>query len=218
MMGCAGLSSRTKHSSGSPCRGGSHKTLVGEVLHTNRSLHARPLPAAAWLASGDWAQQLEALLTVRQPSEEDLAEVRQAPFWVSSVVRLCRKACTPCGLPRACRDPSFCPTASHPAPPAYPAVQLLCNLKVSWGPNGTVVRSSRAEQSAFAADLNRLTDGLEQVGGDACQGHGAVPGAGPGPCGHWLPSPGPAWEGWGAAGPGLFSTALVICGLLILPR
>lgn len=42
--------------------------------------------------------------------------------------------------------------------------QLLCNLKVSWGPDGNVVRSGREEQSTFAADLNKLTDGLEQVG------------------------------------------------------
>ncbi|KAI7841821.1 hypothetical protein COHA_004350 [Chlorella ohadii] len=68
---------------------------------------------AAWLASGDWMQQLEALLAVRQPSEEDLTE-------------------------------------------------LLCNLKVSWGRDGGVVRSGREEQSTFAADLNKLTDGLEQ--------------------------------------------------------
>lgn len=33
------------------------------------------LPRAAWLASSDWMQQLEALLAVRQPSEEDLGEV-----------------------------------------------------------------------------------------------------------------------------------------------
>jgi hypothetical protein len=29
---------------------------------------------AGWLESGDWQQQLEQLLTVRQPSEDDLAE------------------------------------------------------------------------------------------------------------------------------------------------
>lgn len=50
------------------------------------------------------------------------------------------------------------------APPLPPALQLLCNLKVSWGRDGNVVRSGREEQCAFAADLNKLTDGLEQVG------------------------------------------------------
>lgn len=33
------------------------------------------IPAAAWLASGCWQEQLEELLAVRQPSEDDLAEV-----------------------------------------------------------------------------------------------------------------------------------------------
>ncbi len=41
-----------------------------------------PILAAAWLASGDWMQQLEALLAVRQPSEEDLTEVRACWLWV----------------------------------------------------------------------------------------------------------------------------------------
>jgi hypothetical protein len=33
-------------------------------------------PPAAWLASPGWEGQLERLLAVRQPSEEDLKEVR----------------------------------------------------------------------------------------------------------------------------------------------
>lgn len=46
-----------------------------EFSPCQRSLPLLPMPHAAWLASADWQQQLEQLLTVRQPSEEDLIKV-----------------------------------------------------------------------------------------------------------------------------------------------
>ena len=50
-----------------------------------------------------------------------------------------------------------------PFPLPYP--QLLCNLKVVWSEEGAgVVRNRREDQSLFAKDLGKLTEGLEQVG------------------------------------------------------
>ncbi|KAL4860036.1 E3 ubiquitin-protein ligase RNF123 [Chlorella vulgaris] len=74
-----------------------------------------PEVRAAWLTSGDWVQQLEQLMAVRQPGEDDLAE-------------------------------------------------LMSNLKVVWSDDDAgVVRNNREDQSVFAKDIGRLTQGLEQV-------------------------------------------------------
>ena len=57
--------------------------VLASGMHGQHCAHPcmQPRPAAAaWLVSGDWAQQLEAMLAVRQPTEEDLAEVRLQRF------------------------------------------------------------------------------------------------------------------------------------------
>ena len=134
--------------------------------------------AAAWLASGDWMQQLEELLAVRQPSEEDLAEVGHEVMnrgWLHAPRHHITRGWVRSPWATAAEDAGCMAVAVHlascrrktvtqPLHPCPPALQLLCNLKVAWGQDGNVVRSGREEQCAFAADLNKLTDGLEQVG------------------------------------------------------
>jgi len=124
-------------------------------------------------------QQLEPLLSVRQPTEEDLRQVCQGVYG---------GVCSGCvvvawgrggGVGRTgCLPPCDCPVASHlptwprPFPFCFlcPSLQLFSNLKVTWSASGAVVSNRREDQSTFSADLNKITGELEQVGGWALGG------------------------------------------------
>ena len=110
--------------------------------------------AAAWLASSEWQQQLEQLLVVRQPGEEDLAEVSARTVGMRGGAQ---------------RKTSLLCHAMHENPSlASRRVQLFASLTVRWDEAGvSVVGNGGLEAEEFGANLTMLIRGMDKVRGQA---------------------------------------------------